>query len=68
MNFRLTAVDGIQNALQSHKLRVNIIGDDNSIYTAEIDISGKDLRSATLDQIESWAIAYAKDQFANCKK
>lgn len=66
MKFILSSIAEINRIDQKNTLQISLVGEDNSIYTGRIDLTGKDIKNATLSQIESWAIEHARHQFNNC--
>ncbi|MEQ4874002.1 hypothetical protein ABN151_00405 [Klebsiella oxytoca] len=66
MKYNLSTLGGIKTALNDHELNVILEGDDGSSHNFRINVSGRDIGSLTLKEIERMAIEHARHNFANC--
>ena len=66
MRYKLTSVSGIEFSGNGQKMYVFLTGEDQSQHNFQIDVSGRDVRSLTLSEIESLAIQHARESFKNC--
>ncbi|MDE1188186.1 MAG: hypothetical protein PW844_17110 [Pantoea sp.] len=66
MKYKLNTVSGINSEGSNQKLHVFLVGEDQSQHNFQIDVSGRDVKSLTLLEIENLAIQHARQSFTDC--